>query len=151
VKAGDGFFEIVRRLLKFHAVGAIGVVVQLAALAFFKSLLRLHYLTATALAVETAVLHNFCWHERWTWIERTRYSSGFGLTFRRLVSFNLTTGLVSILSNLALMRILVGHFRLPYLMANVVAIAAASAANFLLSELLVFRRQKGGWPETDAR
>ena len=51
-----------RRWLKFNAVGAIGIVVQLAALAVLKGLLRLPYLTATALAVETAVLHNFVWH-----------------------------------------------------------------------------------------
>ncbi len=33
-------------------------------------LLGPHYLVATALAVEMAVLHNFFWHRRWTWADR---------------------------------------------------------------------------------
>jgi putative flippase GtrA len=118
------------------------VVVQLAALAFFKSALGLYYLTATALAVEAAVLHNFWWHERWTWVERTRQSPGLGVLLARLLRFNLTSGLVSIAANLVLMRVFVGSLRLHYLPANMLAIATASLANFLLSELFVFRIQR---------
>ena len=131
-----------RRWLKFHAVGVIGVAVQLAALAFFKSALGLHYLTATALAVEAAVLHNFCWHERWTWVERTRQSPGVILLMGRLLRFNVSSGLLSIVANLVLMRLFVGHFHLHYLVANILTIVTASLANFLLSELLVFRVQR---------
>ncbi len=131
-----------RRWLKFHAVGVIGVAVQLAALAFFKSVLGLYYLTATALAVEAAVLHNFCWHERWTWVERTRQSPGVALLMGRLLRFNVSSGLLSIVSNLVLMRLFVGHFHMYYLVANLLTIVTASLANFLLSELLVFRVQR---------
>ena len=55
------------RWLKFNAVGALGIVVQMGAFALFFSGLHLNYMVATALAVETAVLHNFVWHERYTW------------------------------------------------------------------------------------
>ena len=54
------------RWLKFNAVGALGMAVQLGSLGFFVRVLGLHYLLATALAVEVAVLHNFIWHRRWT-------------------------------------------------------------------------------------
>ena len=130
------------RVVKFHAVGLIGVVVQLLALAVFKSVLGMNYLTATALAVEIAVLHNFCWHERWTWVERTRGASSAALLLGRLLRFNLTTGLVSIVSNLVLMRFLVGVLHLHYLLANALTIATTSLANFLVSELFVFRKQR---------
>ena len=134
--------QLGRRWLKFHAVGVIGVAVQLAALAFFKSVLGLHYMTATALAVEAAVLHNFWWHERWTWVERTRQAPGVVLLMGRLLRFNVSSGLLSIVSNLVLMRLFVGHFHLHYLVANILTIVTASLANFLLSELLVFRVQR---------
>ena len=134
--------RLLRRVLKFQTVGAIGIGVQLVALVFFKSLLGLGYLTATALAVEVAVLHNFCWHERWTWAERTRESPGVWLVAKRLVGFNLTTGMVSIVSNLVLMRLLVGTLHLHYLAANLLAIATCSLANFLFSELFVFKTQR---------
>ena len=126
---------MIRRWLKFNTVGAIGAAVQLAALAIFKSLLHIEYLLATALAVEAAVLHNFVWHERWTWADR----AGQGRA-RRLLRFHLTNGLVSIVSNLLCMRLLVGRFHLQYLIANVLSIGATSLVNFFLSELFVFRK-----------
>lgn len=135
--------QLAGRALKFYTVGAAGVLVQLAFLAFFKSILRMHYLMATALAVEAAVLHNFIWHEHWTWNDRTSVRSGLVQVCGRLLRFNLTTGLVSIASNLVLMRIFTGWLKIHYLPANVLTILSASLANFLLSEWFVFRAQRG--------
>ena len=120
------------RWLKFNAVGGIGIAVQLAALAGLKGFLHVNYLIATALAVETAVVHNFLWHERFTWADRE------GAGFTRFMKFNLTTGLFSIAGNLLLMKLLVGFGHMNYLAANGVAIALCSLANFLVSEEWVF-------------
>ena len=125
------------RWLKFNLVGAIGIVVQLLVLWTLNSVLKLDYLVATALAVEAAVLHNFLWHERFTWADRASVTRRQAVG--RLLRFNLTTGLVSILGNLLLMRLLVGQTHLPALPANLVSIAACSLANFLASEYIVFR------------
>ena len=130
---------LIARLVKFNAVGAIGIVVQLAALALLRGLLHIHYLVATGLAVEIAVLHNFVWHERWTWGDRT--GSRDGALFR-LLRFNLSNGLVSLVTNLALMRLLVGQFHMQYLIANLLSIAAGAVANFLLSDWFVFPRKR---------
>jgi putative flippase GtrA len=43
---------------------------QLLILIVLKTGLGLDYLVATALAVEAAVVHNFLWHQRFTWIDR---------------------------------------------------------------------------------
>jgi putative flippase GtrA len=130
------------RWLKFNFVGGIGIGVQLAALAFFRSALRLDYMLATALAVEIAVIHNFLWHERFTWADRPAVYPVQSLS--RLVKFNLSNGGVSIVGNLLLMRLLVGELHLNYLLANLVAIAVCSLVNFLLSDRLVFPKQKAG-------
>jgi putative flippase GtrA len=124
-----------RRWLKFNTVGAIGIGVQLAVLAALKSGFGMGYLPATALAVEAAVLHNFVWHELWTWRGRAYGSS----VLVRLLKFHLGNGLISIAANLALMRILVGMLHAPYLPANLASIAIASLANFLAAEFFVFR------------
>ncbi len=58
------------RWLKFNLVGGMGIAVQLLMLVVLKTGLHLNYLIATALAVETAVVHNFLWHERFTWADR---------------------------------------------------------------------------------
>jgi putative flippase GtrA len=124
------------RWLKFNAVGAVGIAVQLAALAMFKSALGWPLEYATSAAVEVAVLHNFFWHERWTWSERR---GGWRETLVRLVRFNLTTGLLSIVANVVFTRLLVDRFQVPYLAANLMAIVITSLGNFLVSEYLVFR------------
>ena len=64
------------RWLKFNLVGGIGIAVQLLILVVLKAGLHFNYLIATALAVEIAVIHNFLWHERFTWADR----SGAGFT-----------------------------------------------------------------------
>ena len=128
--------EFVLRAAKFYAVGALGIVVQLVALYCYKHLLEPHYLWATALAVETAVLHNFMWHEFWTWSDRP--STGLDRA-ARLWRFHLSNGLLSLVGNVLLMRLLVGTFGLHYLVANVLSIGSLALANFLLSELYVFR------------
>jgi dolichol-phosphate mannosyltransferase len=127
--------RLVLRWLRFNAVGAAGIAVQLAALWTLKSALGIPYLWATTLAVETAVLHNFYWHERWTWADRR---GSWTQSLARLLRFNLTTGALSIVSNVVLMRLLAGWLGLHYLAANLIAIAITSVANFLMSEFFVF-------------
>ena len=125
------------RWLRFNFVGAVGIAVQLATLALLRAGLHLHYIFATALAVEAAVIHNFIWHERYTWADRRTQAVA-----TRFIAFNATNGAMSIVGNLAMMKLLVDGARLPYLPANVVAIAACSIANFLVSDRLVFRMAK---------
>jgi putative flippase GtrA len=61
---------------RFVIVGCLGFVLQLLTLWALTSLGGLPWLPANAAAVEVAVLHNFVWHEWWTWGDR-RFS-GFG-------------------------------------------------------------------------
>jgi putative flippase GtrA len=122
------------RWLKFNAVGGMGIIVQLAGLAILKGALHLGYLPATALAVEAAVLHNFVWHERFTWADRFH-----GNSLRRLLKFNLTTGMFSIAGNLLIMKWLIESLGMQYLLANAVSIAACSLANFVVSDRAIFQ------------
>jgi putative flippase GtrA len=119
------------RWLKFNAVGIMGAGVQLAALALFVKV-GVEYLLATVLAVETALLHNFVWHRHWTWPERR------GSRLESLWRFQCSNGLVSIVSNVILMRVLAGWAGLPTVPANVLAICSTSLLNFWLSERWVF-------------
>lgn len=122
-----------RRLVKFSAVGAGGVIVQAATLAILLRLTGTHYLAATALAVEAAILHNFAWHRRWTWAERR--ASGVLLT---LLKFNATNGAVSLIGNLILMLLLVGALSLNPQVANLISIVVCSLMNFALADRFVF-------------
>ncbi len=126
---------------KFNLVGAIGMFVQLATLALFNRLSRGHYLCASAAALEITLLHNFVWHLHYTWRDRRKHSA----LLAQLIRFHLSNGLVSLVGNLTLMRLLVHDAHLPLLVSNVIAILCCSVVNFCLGNEWVFavgRRQE---------
>src|SRR3954471_10327354 len=91
---------VVQRWVAFNAVGLAGMLVQLAVVAFLVRVAGWHVLVATAIGVESAVLHNFVWHQHWTWRDRPS-ESGRG-TVIRLVHFHLLNGMVSFAGNIGL-------------------------------------------------
>jgi putative flippase GtrA len=119
---------------KFNLVGAMGMVVQLVALALFNRVLAGHYLYATAAAIELALIHNFVWHLHYTWRDRRDRSA----LLAQLLRFHLSNGMVSMLGNLLLMRILVHVARIPLLVANTIAILCCSIVNFCLGNHWAF-------------
>ena len=121
------------RWVKFNAVGGVGILVQLGILTLLRSGLGANYLIATAISVEVTVLHNFFWHERFTWADRCE-----GKSIHRLIRFNLTTGLISILGNLVMMKLLAGVGGLNYFVANLLSITVCSLANFVVGDRWVF-------------
>jgi putative flippase GtrA len=125
------------RWSKFNLVGAMGVVVQLGALALFNRVFAGHYLLATAAAIEITLLHNFVWHVHYTWRDRR----GDSAMATQLIRFHLSNGLVSLLGNLLLMRLLVREAHVPVLAANGVAILCCSVMNFAVGNSWAFADQ----------
>ena len=126
-----------RRWIAFGSVGALGFGVQFATLLLLAGWLQVNYLIATAIAVELAILHNFLWHQRWTWSDR-RTGGGAQVTVR-LLRYNAGTAVTAIGGNLALMWALVSGFEIHYAIANVMAVMSLSIVNFVFCDQLVFR------------
>ena len=119
----------------------MGVAVQLVTLVSLTEALGLNYLVATVLAVETAILHNFVWHEHWTWRDR---GPGICGRWTRLAAFNLVTGALSIASNVTFTALYVSTLGVHYAIANLMAIATCSLLTFVASDRLVFCAVRGG-------
>jgi putative flippase GtrA len=119
---------------KFNLVGAIGMIVQLSTLAALNRCAPNHYLWTSAAAVEITLLHNFIWHLHFTWRDRRDNSA----LLSQLARFHLSNGLVSIVGNLALMRILVDEAHIPLLISNCIAIFCCSIVNFSLGNNWAF-------------
>lgn len=137
------------RWVKFNGVGIAGAVVQLCFLRLFLNA-HANYLAATALAVEAAVLHNFAWHQRYTWADRP--CEDLQGVLGRLGRFQLSNGVVSILANLMLMRLLAGSIRLSPLAANFFAILICSVINYHLGDRFVFpSHEKSAIPAEEPR
>lgn len=125
--------SLFRRFARFSIVGAGGIVVQTLALTALLRFSDIHYMLATAVAVELSVLNNFVWHRRWTWADRRASRAALAL-----LRFNATTGAMSIAGNLLFMFLLVGGLRLDPRAANLIAIGLCSLVNFALSDRFVF-------------
>jgi putative flippase GtrA len=139
----------VTRAGRFIGVGAGGFAVQALTLHGLAAA-GLPYPVATALAVEAAIIHNFLWHERWTWGDRVAgpkarshdYPAGLNPgghhRVARFLRFNGSTAVISIAGNVALMALFVGVCGLPLLPANLLSVLALSALNFLSADRFVF-------------
>ena len=126
-------WSLVRRFLRFNAVGALGVGVQLVSLWLLTSVAAVHYMVATAVAVSLAVVHNFVWHRLWTWRDRDVDM------VRAWTRFVLTNGLLSVASNLGVTTALVAGAHAHPVVANAVAIVTSGLLNFWLGDVVVFR------------
>lgn len=134
--------ETLHRWATFNAVGVIGFCVQLCAVYILIRVFKIEALVATALAVETAVLHNFAWHHFLTWNDR-RFGKWHDFLLR-LLAFNATNGMVSLAGNLFFAWLIVARRHVSPLVANLLAISVCSLVNFALSDKIVFRIAANG-------
>ncbi len=114
--------------------------VQLAVLSGLTKWLDVPVALATAAAVEAAVLHNFFWHQRWTWHDRP--TQGTRETLARLRRFHAVNGLVSLVGNVVITSALV-HAGVHPVAANIIAILACSIVNTPLATPTYSERQPG--------
>ena len=128
------------RWVKFNLVGMAGVAVQLIVLALLSGPMGLPYLPATAIAVELTVLHNYVWHERCTWRDRS------GGSIWRLAQFHMSNGAVSLAGNLVLMKLFMDRLHISMLIANAIAICICSVINFFLADRWVFSANSSELP-----
>jgi putative flippase GtrA len=123
------------RWVRFAGIGLLGLLLQLTTLWLLTSLAHWRWLVAAPVSVELAVAHNFLWHVRWTWRDR---SDGGWLA--RFVRFQLANGFASIAGNAALMVLFSGGLGWRPLPASACAVAAMAGVNFFTADRWVFRR-----------
>ncbi len=125
-----------QRLPHFLLVGAMGTLVNCTALWVLARYAHWHYLLAGAAAMQLAVLHNFIWHDHWTFTRQRSKDS----RLVRLSRYELST-VTGLLLNGMILYVLVEWGRRPLLFANLCGIAAGTLLNFSLSKLWIWRRQ----------
>ena len=134
------------RFGRFNLVGLLGAALQLALFDLMLNRWHIQGESASAIAVEIAVLHNFLWHERFTWRDRNR--PGIRERAMRLCRFHMSNGLLSLVGNTALTYYLVQRLHLPGVPSAAAAVAVCAPLNFLLANRWVYRILK---PERSMR
>ncbi|MFC5522066.1 GtrA family protein [Polaromonas jejuensis] len=140
------------RFIKFGVVGASGTVINIVVLYLAQEFLlrgiadfhtRLSY--SIALAITVATISNFYWNRRLTWRDR-KHAAHYSALF--LFSKYVMAAALSIVIQSLLTKWLALY--LHYIVANLVAIVIASAANFVANDRMTFRRHRVKMPVPDA-
>jgi putative flippase GtrA len=95
---------------------------------------------ATVVGIEAAILHNFAWHDRWTWRDRPRGES----RVLRLARYNAAMAGGSLVVGGLVSWTVIQGLGGGILVANVAAVAAAACANYAASDRLIFTRASSG-------
>jgi putative flippase GtrA len=119
------------QLARFTAVGASGYVVNLATFALCVHAFGLDYRLAAVAAFGVAVTNNFWWNRHWTFDARGGHAGQQAARF-------LAVSLAAFVVNLALLQLLVGETGFAEVLAQAIAVAAATPCNFLGNKLWTF-------------
>lgn len=121
------------RPVTFALVGVFGFICQIVTLQLL-AWSGMAVPLATGLAVLAAIAHNFLWHRRWTWVDRSAGDRSAWGQWLRFVGLN---GIVSLSGNVVITAGLAAS-GVPLLVANLAAVGVCSVANFVLADRLVF-------------
>ena len=128
--------RLLARLGKFNLVGMLGAALQLLLLYLLTKCFHMSAVAATPVAVEIVVLHNWAWHERFTWLDRQR--KGIRQRIARLWRFHAGNGLTSLAGNTVLAYCLVERLRVSVLPSAMRAIVICSLINFFIADRWVY-------------
>jgi len=122
-------------LLKFSAVGVLGVGVNYVFLFLFYELFHFYYLVSAAIAIEISIISNFILNDIWTFKQKKEGSS----FFVRLLKFNLVC-LGGLLINLLILKYLKEELFLNLYFAEFFGILGGFLWNFLFSNFFVWKK-----------
>ncbi len=117
------------RFIKFIAVGASGVIVNLGAQYIFKDVANITLPIAVGAAIETSIISNFLLNDRFTFMDRRRKGSNF---FARLFKFN-GVSLIGAGVQYAITLFLAMIIGIHHLPSAFAAIVVATMINYLVN------------------
>jgi len=128
------------RFARFVAVGAIGVVIDMGVLFILSdaSTFGLGLIWSKALAAQAAIVNNFIWNDLWTFADVTHKKLRFAQRMERFWRFELIC-LAGVLFSIGLLYLQAHTLGVNRYLANVIAIASATAWNFGMNRKFSWR------------
>jgi dolichol-phosphate mannosyltransferase len=127
VRKADNWWQLAR----FTAVGASGYVVNLVTFAACVHALDLDFRIAAVIAFLVAVTNNFWWNRHWTFEAKAGHAGHQAARF-------LAVSVGAFLVNFAVLELLVTGAGLKEVVAQAIAVAAATPCNFIGNKLWTF-------------
>jgi putative flippase GtrA len=119
------------QLARFTAVGASGYVVNLVTFTICVHALDIHFLVASAIAFLVAVSNNFWWNRHWTFDARAGHAG------HQAARFLAVSGAAYVV-NFVILDVLVNAAGFREVIAQAIAVAAATPCNFIGNKLWTF-------------
>ncbi len=128
------------QFLQFCLVGLTGVLVDMGLLFILSdpSMLAWPLTRSKILASELAIVNNFIWNDRWTFLEIARVQNSPKQVLKRFIKFNLIC-LAGLVLNVILLNIFFNLFHFNRYLANALAIAIVTVWNFWFNIKLSWR------------
>jgi dolichol-phosphate mannosyltransferase len=117
-----------QRLLCFGLVGLSGILVNTVILYLLVEAGHVNHLVAAALGSEVSILSNFALNDRWTFRDARPTTSWL----QRAAQYNAVT-LTGMVLSVGVLALLVATVNLHYVVANLLAIGAATLSNYVLN------------------
>ncbi|MBD2579204.1 glycosyltransferase family 2 protein [Oscillatoria sp. FACHB-1406] len=133
----------VERFLRFIAVGATGLVVDLSLFYLLRTEWGLGLTRSAILSAEVAIINNFLWNDLWTYRDKSRPQKGWKKWFKRLLKFNAIC-LAGLILNVLLVNILYNLLHVNEYAAKLIAIAVVTFWNFWINLKLQWRTTEIG-------
>ncbi len=124
---------LAQRFRRFLIVGAAGLVVNQASLAFLHDIVGIAVVMASPVAILLSMMVTFMLNEHWTWHDR-----GTGRVVSRAMTY-VPINLGGLLINWGILYYLVEEHGVHYLAANLIGAGVAAIWNFLLNHAITWR------------
>lgn len=124
---------LAQRFRRFLIVGAAGLVVNQASLAFLHDIVGIAVVMASPVAILLSMMVTFMLNEHWTWHDR-----GTGRVVSRAMTY-VPINLGGLLINWGILYYLVEEHGVHYLAANLIGAGVAAIWNFCLNHAITWR------------
>ena len=121
-------------ILKFCIVGFSGIVINNSLLYILTEFGKLFYLISASIAIETSVVSNFIFHDRWTFKNDKNIP-----IHKRFLSYQVIS-LIGIGGHLTLLYVLVDLCHIFYIYANILVIFPMVTWNFLMNRYITWKK-----------
>lgn len=121
-----------KQLIKFLAIGFLGMIINLLVFYLLVELIGILYIVGAVISYIAGITNNFFWNKHWTFQSKER-------KYKEQYIKYLIISISSLVINLIILSILVEIFNLWYMFSQAAAVTIAGLNNFFWNKYWTFR------------
>jgi len=123
---------------RFYSIGAVGLAINYLVSSLFSGVVsNMWYLHATIIGIAVSMSGNFILNKIWTFEDRNFEAKHTAIQYTKFIGFSS----LGALAQLAMVYLLVDHYKIDYPIALVLAVATSALSNFILNKKWTFKEK----------